>query len=141
MALDYSLAMLYHHPSFSDSLNTNQTSANSEIAFTNIYASYRLRAFKRQLNFNISKSQFKNLITQNCHYCGSEPANIKIVRTQTFIYNGLDRIDNERHYTIDNVVPCCKVCNFMKRSLSVSDFLGHIKAISHHSIQGMHSTQ
>jgi len=40
-----------------------------------------------------------------------------------YIYNGLDRIDNEKGYLLDNVTPCCKICNQAKHALSLDDFL------------------
>jgi hypothetical protein len=43
-----------------------------------------------------------------CHYCGAElPLHIV----------GLDRVDNARGYTRDNIVPCCALCNDAKGHL------------------------
>lgn len=69
-----------------------------------------------------------------CHYCGAGPNNIQNSARQDkkasqtakergdFIYNGLDRVDSSKPHTLDNVVPCCKWCNFAKRERSVEDF-------------------
>jgi hypothetical protein len=46
-----------------------------------------------------------------------------------FIYNGLDRIDQKKPHNIDNVVSCCRPCNFMKRDNNREEFLEHIKRI------------
>jgi 5-methylcytosine-specific restriction endonuclease McrA len=32
----------------------------------------------------------------------------------TFLYSGIDRKDNEKGYTEENCVPCCKRCNGIK---------------------------
>ena len=42
-------------------------------------------------------------------------------------YNGIDRVDNNRGYEIENVVPCCTSCNSAKMDLSKEDFLCRIK--------------
>lgn len=44
-------------------------------------------------------------LDQPCYYCG-HPLN------ETGI--GLDRLDSDRGYVLDNVVPCCGTCNMAK---------------------------
>jgi len=49
-----------------------------------------------------------------CHYCGDAIQWVEFpVKDQKVGYN-LDRKDNSRGYTKDNVVACCKVCNYTK---------------------------
>lgn len=66
----------------------------------------------------LSLDNFSQLFTAECFYCGSATN------------GGLDRVDNSRGYCNDNVVPCCKPCNYMKRDLTQADFLSHINKIS-----------
>lgn len=87
---------------------------------------------------------FVELTQQNCFYCGAPPKNSfnwgkckpNASRFQIeygdFIYNGLDRVDNNRAHTPDNVVPCCIICNRMKMKmeLGVYEFLSHIERIA-----------
>ena len=47
----------------------------------------------------------------------------------TFLYNGLDRKDQTQPHNLNNIVVCCKTCNFMKRKMSIEDFTNHIKRI------------
>jgi hypothetical protein len=77
------------------------------------YSTYKSMAKKRNLLFDLSFEEFKNLIVQNCFYCGSMPNN----------FNGLDRIDSSKGYFLDNVTPSCKNCNLGKQSLSQQEFL------------------
>lgn len=65
----------------------------------------------------------------NCNYCDSEPLSVATngKRPETkahnkYIYNGLDRKDNSTGYTLENVVPCCKMCNNSKKNLSQIDW-------------------
>lgn len=72
------------------------------------------RARKKGIPFTLTKKQVGSLIFQNCHYCGQEPK--QSFGTKNYQpYNGLDRMDSDKGYTIDNVVPCCGNCNRHKR--------------------------
>jgi len=43
---------------------------------------------------------------------------------------GIDRIDNSKGYIEGNMVPCCKICNWMKSDKSSIDFIQKCKDIS-----------
>jgi hypothetical protein len=78
----------------------------------------------------ISFDDFYRLSQQNCKYCNMQPSNfVKDNKNNTFIFNGLDRINSNKQHTIDNVVPCCKICNFAKRTQSLKSFINHINMI------------
>ena len=66
---------------------------------------------------NQNSPKESNLKTRKCHYCGSEKS------------NGIDRIDSSLGYLPDNVLPCCKICNYMKNNHSYKFFVEHIKKI------------
>ena len=46
-----------------------------------------------------------------------------------FLYNGIDRKNNNMGYTYTNSVSCCKLCNQAKNSLSIKEFYDHIQLI------------
>lgn len=100
-------------------------------SFNTLYRSYKRNAFQRGYDFNLSKEDFRELTSQNCHYCGKSPAQEFSVPNCNgrYIYNGLDRSDNSKSYTYDNVLPCCKHCNYAKHTQSVEEFKEHITAI------------
>jgi 5-methylcytosine-specific restriction endonuclease McrA len=88
---------------------------------------------RRDVQCQISPSQFYSLITSNCHYCGAPPENeTKLRHGKPMRYNGVDRVDNEKPYNILNLVSCCKNCNSMKSKLTVKEFLDHIERIYRH---------
>jgi len=108
-----------------------------------LFNTYYSRARSRNIVFNLSLEDVKNITSQNCFYCGVPPqfiASSKLVKSVNFknynqyIYNGIDRIDSTRGYTKDNVVPCCKWCNIAKNNKSISEFKEHIKKIYDHLI-------
>ena len=97
---------------------------------------YKHSAKKRGYKFELTEEQFIGITQKDCFYCGTRPNNIakRILLNQRkdsddFIYNGIDRVDNTKDYTIDNVVPCCKICNFAKRNMSLKDFKNWIERV------------
>lgn len=108
-----------------------------------LYAAYKKGAKDRNLCFCLSKSEFFKLTKENCYYCGIAPKQIhkgttgkkgKFVKIDhgDYTYNGIDRVDNTIGYTLDNCVPCCKVCNMAKMKHNKKDFINWIsKAYQH----------
>jgi len=102
-----------------------------------IYRGYVKHANQKGCAFELSVEDFMYLSQQNCHYCGTPPANGSNWRTlnsDVFVYNGIDRVDNTKGYTIDNCVSCCGDCNRGKRDLSVGEFLHWVERVHNHSI-------
>lgn len=113
------------NPKFNNPLKSGQS------CFNHLFLSYSLKAKKRNLSFNINKEDFYKLTQQNCTYCESVPNSIRTLKGSNgdYIYNGLDRIDNNLGYELSNVVACCKTCNMMKQTLSVKQLIEHIKLV------------
>lgn len=74
----------------------------------------------------ITFEEFFELTQMNCFYCNKVPSNIITCKlafdNNKYYYNGLDRINSDLSHTIDNVVPCCHICNIMKNDRSIKDF-------------------
>ena len=45
-------------------------------------------------------------------------------------FTGIDRMDNAVGYEKQNIVPCCKSCNYMKGTQSLDKFLRGVNAIA-----------
>ena len=89
-----------------------------------IIEGYKRHAKKRGHEWNLTEEQFNELTQKDCYYCGAKPNNVRKARGNNgdYIYNGIDRIDNTKGYTIDNIVPCCKTCNLAKNNLTLQEF-------------------
>lgn len=101
-------------------------------AYKSIYTDYKAQAIRRDLSFELSKAEAFKLFTSNCYYCGSEPNNVKTIRRgpiKKYNYQGIDRLDPLKNYTIDNVVPCCSICNYAKRDMSEERFYQFIDKV------------
>lgn len=96
---------------------------------------YKKNAQKRNLDFLLSSEEFKRLIFSKCNYCGNEPKLSKFTTSQKnrrdreIAYNGVDRINNDIGYTLDNCVSCCSICNAAKSDMSYEDFINWIKRL------------
>ena len=118
----------------SDYIKVKKKKPYTEAAMLAVFSSYIKNASKKGNIFSLTVDEFKNIINQNCYYCGVSPStHKKLVRMgkvyDSFVYNGIDRINNSVGYIMDNVVPCCETCNKMKRHYSLDFFLKHINAI------------
>lgn len=103
------------------------------------YVGYRGSARARNLDFQISLPEFVVLTSKTCFYCGSLPSLVaadsrspESIEHSQYVYNGLDRVDNDRGYVLDNVVPCCAICNFAKHSLTQDVFVQWIARAYRH---------
>jgi hypothetical protein len=93
---------------------------------------YKRNAKTRCLEFSLSKEQFVQLVSSDCTYCGTKPNTLFTYShcIGKLVYNGIDRINNNIGYTINNSKPCCKKCNFIKRRMTMEEFQKKIKNIS-----------
>jgi hypothetical protein len=87
-----------------------------------VYKQYLSRAKRRHLDFALTCEEFVSAVSRNCDYCGRSP--------QQCSGMGIDRIDNSVGYTFCNSAPCCAPCNFMKKSMSLEEFLDHLRIIA-----------
>jgi hypothetical protein len=109
-----------------------------------IYATYRINARKRNLAFEMTIDEFKELTSSRCYYCDAEPQNTSEsggLRTEAarehsrYIYSGVDRVDNELGYIIGNCVPCCKDCNKAKMDRPLAEYLAWLKKTTNHLVE------
>jgi hypothetical protein len=84
----------------------------------------KMCALKREKEWLLSFEEYINLINKSCYYCNnklSEPVRRGI---------GLDRINNDIGYQINNVLVCCKICNSIRNNfLSVEEVKIAVQAI------------
>jgi hypothetical protein len=126
-------------------LHWNISSTNNDDKIYSPYISSARQCWKNYLyrdkKCSLAFEEWFNFSQQNCFYCGIKPYNVFnyflsrknasqfAKENGNFTYNGLDRINSLKNYTIDNCAPCCLKCNIAKRERSVEDFLKHINSI------------
>lgn len=98
------------------------------MAFGEVYRRYRQGAKKRGIQFELTQEQFTQLILSPCWYTGRVPSNtLQYNDGIPLTYNGIDRIDSSKGYTVENCVPCCYEINRAKSDMPQEAFLSMIK--------------
>ena len=99
---------------------------------------YKHNATDRNFLWDLSDNEAFDFMRQNCFYCDAVPATIAgNERTNgIFLYNGLDRVNNEEGYYPENVVSCCNECNLAKGKRSVENFIKWAHRVSKHTKPG-----
>lgn len=102
------------------------------------FAQYTLKQIKQKAKFrkNGTGIEWKlndvyafELCLSNCFYC-DKPANWPDKR------NGIDRVNNNIGYEINNCVPCCFECNAAKNNLTMDEFKDWIIRLYNNLILG-----
>lgn len=94
-----------------------------------LLSSYKTRAKKYSYEFELTKEQFKELISRECSYCGRQAGGIHGFENKTnqpLVYSGIDRKNPTIGYTIENSVPCCKQCNYGKHNLQYEEWTRYL---------------
>lgn len=82
-------------------------------------------AKRRNYEWKLTDKQANKLFLQNCHYCDKKSV-------ENIDLSGIDRVDNNVGYIVENCVSCCSLCNYMKRDFDVEIFLKQCKNIAKH---------
>lgn len=98
----------------------------AQVARNRAFRTHRSSARIRGLSQGLSREEFTALILMDCHYCGAPPSKRLAYRRRSgdsgvLIHNGIDRVDPDGGYEIDNVVPCCSICNHAKGTRSSAE--------------------
>lgn len=109
----------------------HETNKKPDAALNRVWYLYRARARNGGFSFTLPKELFRSLLVLPCFYCSRPPENASVAQSgDIFHYNGLDKKTPKLGYTPDNCVPCCKICNFMKNSLTFDEFLKRVHEIA-----------
>ena len=74
-------------------------------------------------DWNLNFDDWNRLTLLPCHYCGGSPK----------ARRGLDRVDNNVNYVLENVVPCCWDCNKGKSDKTDAEYITHCMNFAAHS--------
>lgn len=68
-------------------------------------------ASKNGVIWEVTREEFETVTAMPCYYCHRPES------------GGLDRLEPTGPYSMDNVAPCCWMCNRAKNTLSVQQFI------------------
>lgn len=103
------------------------------VAINNLFQDYKKNARVKGLDFEIDREIFEEIACSACFYCGQEPKERTPDSRNPDIkakLNGIDRVTNDIGYIKENLVPCCKWCNYAKRNGDKHDFIEHCKRVA-----------
>jgi hypothetical protein len=95
------------------------------ISVSELWRSIQKGAYNRELLFTITEIDFEKLAIQPCYYCGFYSKSR---------LNGIDRIDNNKGYILNNCITCCKMCNIIKNTQHPNEFLDKVESIINNTI-------
>ena len=115
---------------YSKSISTKGL-VEGESQFNAFYSSYQSNAKRKEFIFELSKEAFMEIVKKSCYYCGKPPSEIfkKKKLKGVFVYNGVDRKDSTQGYILENCLPCCTDCNYMKSNIPHDVFIDKVKLI------------
>jgi hypothetical protein len=102
-----------------------------------LYLTYKDSAKNRDLCFELDFEEFRELTSYACSYCGVLPETIRDAPNTNglYVYNGIDRVNNDVGYVFWNCRSCCKTCNYAKHTMGLGQFLSWIKRLSSYKEQ------
>jgi hypothetical protein len=110
-----------------------------EAARWHVLRQYQKNAESRGRAWELTEEDFDRLTSSDCFYCGAPPSNGFSTGKYDgagFIYNGIDRINNDLGYIAGNVLPCCAICNISKRARTFEEFMDWIgRLVAHNMFQ------
>jgi hypothetical protein len=90
---------------------------------------YRTSAAHRRIPWMLSPGEAFAIMATACRYCGEQPQNVSETPSGRFVWNGIDRRNNQAGYSVENCVACCSLCNRLKSTMSAEEFLAWIARI------------
>lgn len=108
---------------------------NNKGVINHIILQYKRHAKNRGLDWELAYEDVEHIIQQPCYYCGEEKSNHKVTKNclEGYDHNGIDRVDNSLGYHLNNVVSCCKVCNYAKSDMPQKDFVLWLQRAAKHT--------
>jgi hypothetical protein len=116
----------------SDERRRTQKNYKEGSAFRAVLSGYKTDAKRRGYTWELTDEQFRTITQSNCHYTGRSPRTVHTTKcgAEQYVYNGIDRKDSTKGYSLENCVPCCKQANLMKRDVDYEEFITLCKEIA-----------
>jgi hypothetical protein len=104
------------------------------LAYVNrVHAYYVSNAKNRNYEWDLSFECFESLVSGNCYYCGEPPSVPHRKENKVRLFNGVDRIENDKGYVKGNCVSCCRFCNIAKNYYTSKEFIERCCRVAAHS--------
>jgi 5-methylcytosine-specific restriction endonuclease McrA len=112
--------------------NQNRRLPEGDSAKRALFNQYRGRSRRTGKRWALTLEEFLGITQQICDYCGREPSQVFLPNKYThgaYVYNGIDRVDNDKGYEPNNSVACCFTCNVAKASMTRDQFIAWVRRV------------
>lgn len=125
-------------------INSGGVTGKQRRSWNSRFQGYKNGAKTRNLSWELSLEEFINVASQSCSFCGQAARDWECVsnspsirkdspnvdpKDYTIKISGVDRLDNNLGYTLENSVPCCMYCNRAKSDMTFDQFKAHVERI------------
>jgi hypothetical protein len=95
------------------------------------YNEYKYSAKDRKKDFELTEDEFYEITNDNCYICGKQNSYMVNENDEIeFVHcNGVDRVNNEIGYIVNNCKTCCWTCNIMKNEYDYIQFINKLQQI------------
>ncbi|HEY5235860.1 MAG TPA: hypothetical protein VIJ14_06765, partial [Rhabdochlamydiaceae bacterium] len=93
------------------------------------YRKHCNNAKNREIENLLSQEQYLEIAKRPCSYCDTISIRTNPSTGAKLPLNSVDRIDNEKSYTVETVQSVCFICQNMKHVMKHEDFLSHLNKI------------
>jgi hypothetical protein len=127
-------------------ISNNSFNRYQKTSVKSLYNAAKHSAKNREIILDLDLLVFEKLIIEKCHYClveSSKKFNVYKTRNKlrkgmtkeaidaaTINVNCIDRIDSNKGYTEENILPCCITCNYAKHIKTYNEYINWIKNIT-----------
>lgn len=112
----------------------NNRKDDRDVATHLLFKRYKQNAERTKKSWELTFSQFRELVLSSCFYCGQFTKKTLARKTRKLdtAYSGVDRKDSSLGYTVENSVSCCSMCNKMKMEFPLDSWKDQIRRIYDH---------
>lgn len=97
-----------------------------------LYQRYIRKATTERRQWQITYEKFSEKIDSQCAICSSPPSTA--IRGSRRLYNPIQLVDLNAHYTDDNTLPICKTCGELTGKFGISEAIDRIITFHKHLI-------
>lgn len=99
-------------------------------SFRRLYNRYKRRASSQGVEFTLTERHFFEITSQPCYVCATPPSRKADRKVRnSYVYNGIDRMDSAKGYIVSNCFGCCWEHNDLKGGLTYKEFFRHSLAV------------
>lgn len=95
---------------YSQDPKTKEATSKYNLKPNSRYSKAKRNAKQRHKDWNLTFEEYSLFLNKDCYYCAGQ------LGSTVFYGSGLDRLNNDLGYYVNNIVACCKYCNSLRNN-------------------------